>query len=151
MAHLSIRAITATRSPSLRNGWLPGVALVLLAGTVNAAPQRCPATLEVEQHAIGVPAGAQAFDAEPRHPWTNVQFSDGPPNEQAWLAPDATRKAGKSFVNAWTFTSPDTWMACGYTGTSVILAFRLADSIRSCEVRYDAGVSPPAATTVDCR
>ena len=43
------------------------------------------------------------------------------------------------------------WLACGYTGTSMVAAFRLPDGIRSCEVHYDANFSQPAATTIDCR
>jgi hypothetical protein len=70
--------------------------------------------------------------------------------DQAWLAPDATRKSGATFTNVWRF-GPGTWLACGYTGTSVVAAFRLPDSVRTCEVRYDAKTSPETATAIDCR
>jgi hypothetical protein len=124
-----------------------------LAATAWAAPVHCPEQLQVEQHAVGLPAGLHAFDSTDRHLWVNVQFSDGPPSEQAWLARDSTRTTGKSFANTWRFTGSTSgiWLACGYTGTSVVAAFRLADGIRGCDVRYDANFSPPAATAVDCR
>jgi hypothetical protein len=115
-----------------------------------AAPQHCPDALQVEQHAVAVPGSFQTFDAEAGHRWVSAQFSDGPPNEQAWLAPDTTRKNGSSFINVWRL-SPGTWLACGYTGTSLVAAIRLPDSVHKCEVRYDANVSPLAATSVDCR
>jgi hypothetical protein len=43
------------------------------------------------------------------------------------------------------------WLACDYTGTSVVAAHRVADSVRACEVRYDGDFSPPTATAIDCR
>ena len=124
-----------------------------LAAAAPVAPIHFPEQLNVEQRAVDVPTGLQAFDAESRHHWVNVQFSDGSPVQQAWLAPESTRKGAKSFIAVWRFTSSDAgiWLACGYTGTSVVAAFRLPDGIRSCEVHYDANFSQPAATTIDCR
>jgi hypothetical protein len=118
-----------------------------------AAPMHCPDQIKVEQRAVQLPAGVQAFDREPQHNWTNAEFSDGPPNEQAWLAPDDTKKSGASFTNIWRFTpaKSGTWLACGYTGTSLVVVSRLPDSVRTCEVRFDANTSPPTATAVDCR
>jgi hypothetical protein len=134
----------------------PRLALVVLAGlgtSARAAPQHCPDQIKVEQHTVGLPAGLRAFDSEPRHNWVNAQFSDGSPDEQAWLAPDSTRRSGASITNVWRFApaAGGTWLACGYTGTSLVVAFRLADTIRTCEVRYDANTTPPSATAVDCR
>jgi hypothetical protein len=142
------------RFPSLSKYF--GIALVVLFGlaaTARASPVHCPEQLNVDQRAVDVPTGLQAFDTESRHHWVNVQFSDGSPVEQAWLAPDSTRRQAKSFINLWRFTPSGAgiWLACGYTGTSMVAAFRLPDGIRSCEVHYDANVSPPAATTIDCR
>ena len=119
----------------------------------QAAPVHCPEQLNVDQRAVDLPTGLSAFDSANRHLWANVQFSDGAPDQQAWLAPDHTRPTGKSFTSHWQFT-PTTggiWLACGYTGTSMVAAFRLPDAIRTCEVRYDGNVSPPAATAIDCR
>jgi len=119
----------------------------------RAAPQHCPARIEVRQTATDVPAGYQPFDSEPQHQWTNAQFSEGPPSEQAWLAPDTTGRQGKALVNTWTFVnSPEgIWLSCGYAGTSIVVARRLPDTIRRCEVRFDMTIAPPAATAIDCR
>jgi hypothetical protein len=133
-----------------------GLALAVMVGltaSAGAAPQHCPDRIRVEQRVVELPAGMRAFDSEPLHNWVNAQFSDGSPEEQAWLAPDSTRKSGASIINVWRFapSAGGTWLACGYTGTSVVAAFRLPDTVRTCEVRYDASTAPPSATAVDCR
>jgi hypothetical protein len=109
--------------------------------------------LSVEQRAVNPPAGFQPFDPPGAHHWDNVAFSDGPPEQNAWLAPDSTQHHGKSFTNTWTFASGGngTWLSCGYTGTSVVLSRRLPDNTRRCQVRYDETMSPPVATAVSCR
>ena len=126
---------------------------ILVAGQAVAAPVQCPPTLAVTQTATAVPPGMQALDAEPNHAWTNVQFSDGPPKEQAWLAPDSSKPSGKTFTNLWTFGgSPGgIWLSCNYVGTSTILSYRLPETTKSCSVRYDSSVTPSAATAIDCR
>ena len=129
------------------------LAAMLVAGQALAAPVQCPPSLEVAQRATAVPVGMQAFDAGPMHNWTNAALSDGPPNEQAWLAPDDTSQKGLAFTNRWTFApTPDgIWLSCRYIGTSVILSFRLPTATKACSVHYDATISPPAATAIDCR
>jgi hypothetical protein len=151
MVDMSIRATTATRfrSSSRRFGLILAVGIAA-AASARAAPQRCPEGLQVEQRAVNVPSSFQVFEAEARHKWVSAQFSDGPPSEQAWLAPDSSRKSGASFISVWQL-SPGSWLACGYTGTSLVAAFRLPDSVHTCEVRYDTTFSPPAATAIDCR
>lgn len=126
---------------------------VCFGGSARAAPLHCPPTLKVEQRVTEVPVGLSAFDSESRHGWTNAQFSDGPPDERAWLAPDRTVRNGRSFTNVWTFgKSPaGTWLACAYDGTSMIVASRLSDGITRCEISYDSNVTPPTARSIDCR
>jgi hypothetical protein len=120
---------------------------------VRAAAPLCPDRLTVEQRAIDPPSGFRPLDREPTHAWTNAEFSDGPPEDMAWLAPDGTRRRGSTVTNAWTFgpTSQGTWLSCAYDGTSIVLTTRLPDRIRHCEVRYDTTMSPPPATAVNCR
>jgi hypothetical protein len=154
MANSSTRATTARLFRSLSNRL--GTALIVMVGlsvTATAAPLHCAEQLRVEQTAVDLPAGLQAFDSAVRHVWVNVLFSDGSPVQQAWLAPTRTHYSRKSFTNVWRFTpsAAGTWLACGYSGTSVVTAFRLADTVSVCEVRYDTNVSPPAATGIDCR
>ena len=132
--------------------WL-WIALSVLAAPAGAAPLACPPNLAVAQHAADPPAGFQAFEIDKRHVWINAQLSDGPPDEQAWLAPDSTKKSPKAFTNTWTlYASPrGTWLSCVYGDTSVMLSRRLPEGLKVCEIRYDAGMSPPMATAIDCR
>ena len=110
------------------------LAAMLVAGQALAAPVQCPPALEVAQRATAVPVGMQAFDAGPMHNWTAAALSDGPPNEQAWLAPDDTSQKGLAFTNRWTFapTPGGIWLSCRYIGTSVILSFRLPAATKAC-------------------
>lgn len=130
----------------------------LAASPALGAPLHCPATLDVTQRVTTVPPGSRVFDENPRHVWINAELSDGPPNEQAWLAPDTTRKAGKSFTNVWTLPasagSPSTggtWLSCAYSGTSMIVSWRLPNGLKTCEIRYDNSGTPATATAIDCR
>lgn len=133
--------------------------LIALSGSLVCAapgfgePVRCPAQLTVHQTAPNAPAGMRILDIAPDHAWTNVQFSDGPPDHEAWLAPDSSQRHGKEMVNLWRLSqsADGTWVSCTYTGTSLAASFRLPDPVRRCEVRYDETVSPPSATSVDCR
>jgi hypothetical protein len=127
--------------------------LTVLAAPAMAAPVQCPPTLSVTQTAGTLPAGMQALDAEPKHNWTGVQFSDGHPKDQGWLAPDSSKPSGKTFTNVWTFgaSAAGNWIACGYTGTSMVVFWRLPDAVKTCSVKFDSGVSPPSATGIDCR
>ncbi len=129
------------------------LAIATCSGAAWSAEPLCPTHLSVEQRAVDPPAGFQPFDPAVTHPWDTVAFSDGPPDQMAWLAPDTTQHRGKSFTNIWTFASAGggTWLSCGYAGTSLVLSRRLPDSTRRCEVRYDATMSPPVATAVTCR
>ncbi len=125
----------------------------MAADPARAGIMQCPAEIGVAQHVADVPQAMRAFDSEPHHRWINAQFSDGPPDQMAWLAPDATHKVKDGFTNVWTFglAAEGTWLSCGYTGTSMVVSFRLPETVRRCQVRYDSRVSPPAATAVDCR
>lgn len=133
--------------------FLSALAFVLMAGPAFAAPVVCPAELAVTQTASGLPAGMQALDATPKHSWTGVQFSEGTPKEEVWLAPDSSKPSGKTFTNVWTFkpAAAGHWISCGYSGTSVVVFWRLPETVKTCSVKFDSGVSPPAATTIDCR
>jgi hypothetical protein len=129
------------------------IGLLLTTQPTQAAPLRCPETVAVDQHVGTLPPGMKAFDSEARHTWTNAQFSEGPPDRQVWLAPDNSRTSGKTVTNLWTFapSGDGIWLSCGYTGTSLVPSFRLADSIRTCSVKYDANTAPLSATAIDCR
>ncbi|TWB34814.1 STY0301 family protein [Nitrospirillum viridazoti] len=113
----------------------------------ETAPQ-CPKTFAVTEAPASVPAGFTAYsDGNPpttvsatpiAHPLATVRFSDGPPTEQAILAPDASTKTGAS----WKFEpapGKDIWMSCAYVATDVIIATKLPATIKSCRLTFDKG------------
>lgn len=138
--------------PALKaiSGVILTAALVSPAGA--AAPQ-CPPELLIFQRAMDPPAGTRVFDRAPKHPWENVEFSDGPPEEGAWLAPDSTRHVGKGFVNHWQFSKSGggVWLSCDYQGTSMSVALPLSKAVTSCDVTYDSDTAPPQATSFKCQ
>jgi hypothetical protein len=90
----------AMLSRSLSSSCALAVAASLRSGVIaSAEPVHCPEQLQVEQRAVDVPGGMQTCDGAKRHLWVNVQFSDGPPAQQVWLAPDSTAHRGKTFTN----------------------------------------------------
>ena len=120
----------------------------------KAVEPLCPPQIAVEQRVPEPPAGFKAVDRDKSHPWANAEFSDGPPEEAAWLAPDNTQRRGTMMTNVWSFGQGGdhgTWLTCAYQGTSMALAKRLPDRTRRCEVRYDTSVSPPLAKAVACQ
>ncbi len=123
-----------------------------LLSPARAAPVQCPGELLIFQRVVDPPAGTRAFDRAPKHPWDNAEFSEGPPEEQAWLAPDSTKREGKTFTNHWQFAkSGGIWLSCDYQGTSMSVALPLSKTVTACSVTYDNEVSPPRATSVACR
>ncbi|MDG3441296.1 STY0301 family protein [Nitrospirillum amazonense] len=125
-------------------------ALMLPIGMASAAetvPQ-CPKTFAVTETPASVPAGFTAYsDGNPptalssqplARPLITVRFSEGPPSEQAILAPDATTKTTAS----WTFepaSGKDIWMSCAYVATDIIIVTKLPRSIKSCRLTLDKG------------
>jgi hypothetical protein len=154
-AMVTMLSRSSTRIARLAVCLVPAIAAC--SGAAWSAEPLCPAHLSVEQRAVDPPAGFQPFDPTVTHPWDTVAFSDGPPDQMAWLAPDTTQHRGKSFTNVWTFASGSrgsgsgTWLSCGYTRTSLVLSRRLPDNTHRCEVRYDETMSPPVATALSCR
>ncbi|WP_145749568.1 STY0301 family protein [Nitrospirillum amazonense] len=128
-----------------------------IASAAEVAPQ-CPKTFAVTETPASVPAGFAAYaDGNPpvalstqplARPLAAVRFSEGPPTEQATLAPDATTKTSAS----WKFeTTPDKniWMSCAYLATDVIVVTKLPAAIKSCRVTLDKGGN--LVESVSCR
>jgi hypothetical protein len=136
------------------------LAFLLVLGLVPAAQAteapHCPATLEVIETPAAVPPGFRAYQdrnppaeakgAPTTHGLSTIMFSDGPPEQQGWLAPDNSTKAG----NDWTFAASQTelWLSCGYLATDVIISTKLPKGITSCRVTLDAAQT---ATGLRCR
>ena len=115
------------------------------AHATSAGPE-CPKSLEVAETLIGPPPGYTSYrDGNPpaaansvtaKLPLRNIMFSDGPPNEQAWLAPDDSNKT----YSAWKFESPHDsaiWISCAYSGTELMISAQLAKTITFCKIIMD--------------
>lgn len=129
------------------------VAVAALAKPCHAATTLCPPEVTVTQEAQAVPDGLRAFNVSDGHRLISIQFSDGPPDERAWLAPTRTNRRGKQMTGVWEFTASarPIWIACTYGATSIVLAFPLPAAVRRCEVPFDTGFSPPVAERLDCK
>lgn len=80
----------------------------------------------------------------------NIQFSDGPPTEIAWLAPDIDERK----FQVWRFSpSPgkQTWFTCAYSDTRLILSAPVSPEIKSCRVTRDPSVQGYPATGMTCQ
>jgi hypothetical protein len=117
------------------------------AAAADTAPQ-CPKTFAVTEAPASVPADFTAYsDGNPptavsatpiAHPLATVRFSEGPPTEQAILAPDASTRTTAS----WKFEpapGKNIWMSCAYVATDVIIATKLPATIKSCRLTFDKG------------
>jgi hypothetical protein len=116
---------------------------LLLVAAFAAAPSPsladCPRTVAVEQKPVEPPAGwSAAVDGAP-HRLTGVTFFDGPPAELASLVYDDEASAGKEWTGIWHFEPNPRgfWIACSYSGTSVVLSRRLPAEVKVCRVTYE--------------
>lgn len=106
-----------------------------------AEPAACPATVNVHEQLTAPVAGWSATNDDAPHQLAGLTFYDGPPQEKASLVyDDITRAAGKQIAK-WTFAPQRQraiWIACSYSGTSVVLAKAMPATVSSCVVTYDA-------------
>lgn len=141
--------------------WLPLFLSLALAGPCAAATApSCPKTIEVSQKPAVIPDGFHAYvDGNPptmdlsaaeKVELNRIEFSDGPPTEIGWLAPDRDERAYQVFGFAGTKDKP-VWLTCGYSNTSIIVSAPLPPEIKSCKVTHDPGVQGYPATGMSCR
>ena len=120
----------------------------------------CPKILQVAEKPAAIPEGFHAFvnhnpptedvSAAEKVELNQIMFSDGPPTETAWLAPDHDERAYQVYV----FSSSEgrqTWLSCGYSNTAIIISLPLPAAIKSCKVTHDPAVQGYPATGMSCR
>jgi hypothetical protein len=117
------------------------LAALLLSGCSAAEPFVCPDSVKVDQKlAAPVPGWTATLNDKPHH-LAGVTFFDGPPEGKVSLVYDKSSETGGKFIATWTFnpkTSKNIWVACGYSGTSIVLKKPLPPKTASCTVTYDA-------------
>lgn len=123
------------------------VLLLLFAAALSGAEfeMSCPATLRVEQKAVGsAPDGWEAVTGTDVRALVNVEFSDGHPKDRAVLRPDNdSRRTAKYEFHP--VAGQGTWLACTYKETSAKIAKRLPDDATSCVVEYSGQAARPIA------
>ncbi len=126
----------------------------------NADITSCPKTLQVAEKPATIPDGFRAFangnpptedlSAAEKVALNQIVFSDGPPNEIAWLAPDRDERTYQVYAVNSSGGKP-TWLTCGYSNTAVIISAPLPTGIKSCKVTHDPSVQGYPATGLSCR
>ena len=115
------------------------LAVAALATAPSPSLVDCPRTLAVEQKPLEVPAGWSAADDGSPHRLAQVTFFDGLPAELASLVYDDEASAEKEWTGIWHFEPNPRgyWIACAYSGTSVVLSRRLPAEVKVCRVTYE--------------
>jgi hypothetical protein len=103
------------------------------------AESSCPSAISVEQKG-----------SAPAPEWTvtysgyqtavaGVTIFDGPPAEQASLAPDKEKTRGTDVIQAWQLPKSDRgyWLQCNYANTTAQISRRLPAGATQCVVIYD--------------
>ncbi len=113
--------------------------VVALGATAADSLVDCPRTITVEQKPMAPPAGWSAGDDGLPHRLAGVTFFDGPPKELASLVYDDSASAGKEWAGIWHFEPNPRgfWIACSYSGTSVVLSRRRPAEVKVCRVSYE--------------
>ena len=119
----------------------------------------CPSEISVASTVNTVPNGWQLRGSSPGlvvHQLTGATFSDGDPEEKAFLKPHemSSDTAGRRHKQTYRFTAryPDgIWLICTYQGTTVNLTKRLSDTPRQCSVSQIADRSGSVKQTITCQ
>jgi len=132
------------------------VAVIVASPAAFAAPA-CPTTITVSQSPAKIPQNFTAYtDGNPptkmpphatEHPLENIMFTEGPPEEQGWLAPDSTENLVSTYDLTGDTNSKSIFLICAYESTDIIVATPLPPGIKTCRVQSvkdDAG--PPILT-----
>ena len=119
------------------------LALMLLAPLLSWGDEQileCPRTVEVKSAVQPRPGWQLVVPVEP-NVLERVGFFSGHPSARASLVPDKTQTGNGASNDIWNFlpAAPgEPWLACYYTGTSLVIAKPVAKQVRRCEVRYKA-------------
>jgi hypothetical protein len=132
-----------------------GLVVLLLAGGLWAAEIECPKTVQVRQVATEVPAGWTASQNATPVQLSYVTFFDGKPEEEASLVYDRMVNGRNTNRAEWNFApGSHIWLACSYSGTSVVLSRELS-GVTHCVVVYrraaTGGGGLPAIDHIYCR
>lgn len=130
----------------------------LLAGGVLplfAADVHCPETIPVKQTLLKQFQGWRESASDVPIRLAGVTFYDGPPEQNASLAYDSDNTSHGKRVAVWRFARQvETWLACSYAGTNVVLSRRLPRATSICRVTYISNqtiAGLPAIEKIECQ
>ena len=123
--------------------------LIVLLGLQVQTDTLCPPRIGTNQQlSAPLPDWKVAPDGLPNQ-LAGITFFEGPPEQQASLAPDIEKKT----QSTWNFTKP-AWIACHYSGTSLTLTRALPKTTKSCTITFQPGVTVaglPAIQKIECK
>ncbi len=99
----------------------------------------CPSELTVLQSIVQDVSGWKMYGSHRRHPFVNLSFSEGIPNESYILVPDEEKRKGSRLIARWELlkSTEGYWVLCEYADTSATVARKLPEDVAYCEVEYD--------------
>ena len=141
------------------SAWV-AIALCWIDTSLAAESPSCPKSLQVAEKPATIPEAFKAYingnpptevAAAPLSvELEQISFSDGPPPEIGWLAPDHDERTYQIYgVNG--VTDKPTWLTCSYSNTSIIISRPLPAGIKSCKVTHDPSIQGYPATGMTCR
>lgn len=123
--------------------WLVSLFLMLTGLSFPTRAQSCPATISVAQRIDNVPEGWTARQDSVPLRLAAVSFYDGPPEQNASLAPEASGKGKRGIeTEVWKFRpkSGGIWIGCSYASTNITITRKLESDITECIVTYNPRV-----------
>lgn len=145
MHRLSILLHKTTNKFSLKIALFAGL---IFYGSASATTLYCPKSIKTTESLQQKINHWDVFidDWNMNHHFTRITFYTGHPKEHASLAPDNENTKTKKLI--WTFDQQETWIACGYTNTSIELIQKLPKGTKKCTVMYNEDFS--RVLTLNC-
>jgi hypothetical protein len=121
---------------------LIAVACAITAPNLACAQETCPPTLKVEQKAVSPDADWNVAYSGYDTALAGVTIFDGPPANQASLAPDREHMTHDTVSQTWKLTKSGAgyWLECEYANTTAQISRRLPASVSRCDVVLERNV-----------
>jgi hypothetical protein len=100
------------------------------------AESACPATIVVEQKGSAPAPDWTVTYSGYQTAIAGVTIFDGPPAEQASLAPDSEKPSGDNVIQNWQLPKSNRgyWLQCNYANTTAQISRRMPASVSRCDV-----------------
>src|SRR5260370_40806282 len=121
---------------------LIALACAIVAPHLACAQQTCPPTLKVEQKAVSPGADWSVTSSGYDTALAGITVFDGPPANQASLAPDREHMTHDAVFQTWKLAKSGAgyWLECEYANTTAQISRRLPASVSRCDVVLERNV-----------